>query len=578
MPTPNEGFAAWACDPRRSLEERFGAELLIEQNLDRWKRKHGLKVEDSNYTAEQLRKKERSLNPAHNPRYSRDAAAHVEEILPEVKGFDNGHDDDRPLRDLSCLRFCSGLESVNLRRAEIRDYSPLLAHPTLTKLDLWDSVARDLRVIGQLARLQDLKLWLGAPWPDLTGLENLVELREFRFFGNVLALRDIPSLPQVRDLHLSYGYGFNVPLRSLADLPDLPELRRLYLENTAELHGIERYAKLLNLEIFGYYTDLAPLAQLPQLTHLKLSGGDYPTLAPLAKMPQLRRLVVCLEEPPDFTPLAEAPRLHEIKLEISHIVPPELGPINAMLPPWSDEFAVHPPRPLAPFKLSLRDGERRTESDSGGQPRDWGEDQEMGNSEHVWFVREVNRRLTALLGKGWGAEKENFRWPPGHLHVTICRPEDLDRVPEVVQCLREVLATTRHPWCYGLIVDSLKYYERDMEEIYEAEGEEFDAEREREEWEYEQQKERERREFLERKYLFRLQQESGVPTKPEDFAPPSRQDEDGDIFTAGTEPEPSPYDLGTELHLYMTLTEKAGYIHERDRGLAEYFLGIKAEP
>jgi hypothetical protein len=322
-------------------------------------------------------------------------------------------------------------------------------------------------------------------------LERLVELRDFRFFGNVLALRGIPSLPQVRELHLSHGYGFNVPLRSLADLPAMPELRRLYLQNTDELHGLERDAKLLNLEIFGYSHDLAPLAKLQQLTHVKLSGGDYPTLARLAEMSQLRRLVVCREEPPDFTPLVEAPRLHEIKLEISHLVPPELGPINAMFPPWSDEFAVHPPRPLAPLKLRRREGGRHIESDSGGQPRDWGEDRERGCSEHVWFVREVTRRLNALLGKDWGAGKEDFRWPPGNLQVTLCPPEDLDRIPEVVQCLREALATTRHPWSCLLIVNRLADYQRELEEIYAADGEEFDAKREREHWESEHQKRRE---------------------------------------------------------------------------------------
>jgi hypothetical protein len=37
------------------------------------------------------------------------------------------------------------------------------------------------------------------------------------------------------------------------------------------------------------------------------------------------------------------------------------------------------------------------------------------------------------------------------------------------------------------------------------------------------------------------------------------------------------YDLGTDLSLYFTLTEKAAVIYERDRGLAEMFLEMKAE-
>jgi hypothetical protein len=520
MPASSNSFAAWACDPARTIEERFGAEILIEQTIGLWKKKHGVEQESINYEAERLRKKDRMLNPAYEPRFTRQDAEHVEEILPEVKGFDDGVYDDRPIRDLSFVRFCSGLESFAIRRCAATDWSPLLTQPTLTKLDLWFISARDLRFIGQLIRLQALRLWPEAPWPDLTGLENLRELRELHFHGNVLAFRGIPCLPQARFVEICHGSGFNVPLRSVGDLPDMPELRRLKLENTAELDGLEHYAKLLNLEIYGFYTDLTPLAALQQLTHLTLSGGEYPSLAPLAKMPQLRRLVVCREEPPDFTPLAEAPRLHEIELEISPIQPVELDALRPLLPPWSEEFAAQTPRPLGPLRLKLRQKDPDEEREGGAEPRAWGEDEEMAKSEYVWFCRETCRRLTRLLGKGWATEEADHRWANTQMHVTICRPEDLDCIPEIVQCLRETLAHTRHPWSYFFMVDPEKWYERDMDEIYAADGEEFDAEREREDWEDRQQQERERREFLERKYRHRLRLESGLPSSPEDFAPP----------------------------------------------------------
>jgi len=45
-----------------------------------------------------------------------------------------------------------------------------------------------------MTQLQSLSLWLGAPWPDLTGLENLAELRDFNFQGNIHALKGVPHL------------------------------------------------------------------------------------------------------------------------------------------------------------------------------------------------------------------------------------------------------------------------------------------------------------------------------------------------------------------------------------------------
>ena len=579
MSTAPEGFAAWACDPNRTLEERFGAELLIEITAGLWKKKYGIK-DEINYQAEQLRKKARADDPAYEPHYSREDAGHAEEVLPELTQLHFGHFDDRPLRDLSILRFCPALVSIETRFSEVPDWSLLATQPALTKLHLWNRKVRDLRVLRHLTQLQSLQLWLGAPWPDLSGLENLAALTELSFWGNVLAMRDVPVLPHVRKADIQHGNGYNVPLRNLADLPAMPELRRLKLINTDELDGIARYPRLLNLEIYGYYTDLTPMAALTDLTHLFLSGGDYPTLAPLATLPQLRRLIVRHELPPDLTPLADAPRLHEIALDLTHIVPPELASLNAMFNPWSEEFAAPVPRPLAPLKLLLRDQETDARHDSEAPDADWGEDLDMGKSEDTWFYREVNRRLCVLLGRPWTANAKRFPFCNGANQIHINRAQEIDRLPEIVQCLREFLAACRYRNTYMLIIDSLGEYEREMDEIYAEEGEEFDAERQREEWEDERRQERERREFLERKYRHRLQQELGTPAAPLPTPPPGadgHEDEDGDTLAATAETSAPEYDLGTRLHLYATLTEKAVYVRSEDRPLAEMLLCIKAE-
>lgn len=206
-----------------------------------------------------------------------------------------------------------------------------------------------------------------------------------------------------------------------------------------------------------------------------------------------------------------------------------------------------------------------------------GDDLEIDHSEHRWFARKINRRLTTLLGKGWGQVQERFARNAGYEQVTISRPEDIDRLSEVVQCLRELLAAARHPWSYLLIVDSLARFERDLAEIYRNDDAEFDPDRQREEWEDERRQEHERREFLERKYRHRLQQElgsPGVPPKPAAAPTDETNEDDGDTTAEASAAE---YDLGTNISLYVTLTEKACYIHESYRGLAEMLLEIKTE-
>ncbi|MEY3894524.1 MAG: hypothetical protein RLZZ214_43, partial [Verrucomicrobiota bacterium] len=370
-----ENFTQWACDPKRTLEERFGAQLLIEMTDAPWKKKHGI-ANPVDYQVEQLWKKERSLDPTYQPRYTRQDAGRAEEMLPDCHELHQGYFDDRPLRDLSILRFCPPLSSLELRNAEILDWSLLRTQPGLKKVVITDRKARDLRPLGDLPLLETLTLIPRAPWPDLRGLEKLSNLRDLTYYGNILALTAIPHLASLRSAKISHNGSYKLPVREVGDLPDMPELRRLLLDNTAELHGIERYDQLLNLEIYGYYTDLTPLASLRNLTHLILSGGEYPTVAPIACQPALRKVTLRIEFPPDLTPLADAPRLHEIALEISPIVPPELSTLNSLCNPWTEEFVATPPRSVGPLRLIVGDDEDRKNKVSAAIPRDWGDDHE----------------------------------------------------------------------------------------------------------------------------------------------------------------------------------------------------------
>lgn len=573
-----EDFLTWSTDKSRTVEELFGIELLVEKCIPHWNHKHGVQV-PFNYEHDRLTRKSRQLDPRYKPDLTRDQLERAAEVLDKITSFSTNVGDDRSLRDLSFLRFCGNLTSFYLYNCEISDWSALAQRPEITTLYISDDVARDLRPIAALAQLEKLTLRLHTPWPNISGLENLGRLTEFLFYGNVLAVTSIPALPTVRAAEFHHGSGFNVPLRSVADLPAMPELRRLYLENTDLLDGIERFPHLLNLEIYGFLPDVTPLAANVALTHLYLSGVQYSDLSPLIAMRNLCRITLRNEFPPDLAPLTELPRLHEIIVKSEAIVPPELATLNALCAPWEDEFCCDPPRQLPPLRLIVvgkRKKDYKAKADSGGIPRDFGDDHEMAISESIWFVRQLNRRITRILGKGWGAESESGAAAAhnrGHLYINIRRQRDLDHLPAVVRTLRQLIATSRYRWHLDVLVEPLAEYERDLDEIEDDEEEEtFDADREREEWEYRHQRQRERHEYLRRRYQSRLCEELGVePVPAPSAAPPPPQE-----HTESKDPAPT-YDLDTDLTLYFTLTEKAVVIGERDRGLAEMLLEMKAE-
>lgn len=575
MSENTEEFVAWACDRGRTLEERYGVVRLIEATRHYWQRKHGI-VEPTDIHAEIERQKRRGLDPTYKPKYTRAEAGRVAEVIPEVLHLSFHGTNDRPLRDISFLRFFPQVRNLSLSQTEIADLSPLAFLQSLTHLSLMDEVATRIGIIGELGTLERLSLYLRTPWPDLAGLERLTRLNHLTYSGNLVVLRDLPELPAVREASISHG-RFNLPMRRVADMPAMPELRRLKLDNTASLDGIARYPQLLNLEIYGYFTDIRPLADLQELTHLFLSGGEYPDTVPISRMGGLCRVTIRHELPPDLTPLADLPRLHEIRLELAAVVPAELDSLNSLCVPWGEEFAAVPPRPLDPLRLRLRkkgEDAEPSKNDTKAPPREWADDHEMSKSESLWFIHRVNRRLTRLLGKGWGKIPDRFPRGAGNLHVTITRHEDIDRLPAIVRVLRELIVQARHPWDFLFIVNSLAQYERDMDEIR-GEDDEFDAEREREEWEDSRRRRNERRDYLKRKYQLRLSEELGVPM-PEPVPPASGETEDEPWQSTAEDDQPE-YDLGTSLELYATVTETSMIIHDQDRELTEMLMEMKTE-
>ncbi len=568
-------FSDWAFERARTLEERFGAELLVEAVLPSVLRDEDLSW-SANYEAQRFREKARKLNPAYEPVFTREAAERVEAQLAERKSLEFRQDEDRPIRDVSFLRFCPALDELTLLERKVRDLSPLRLVPGLRELNLITE-ASDFSPVGSLRQLEKVSLTMGCPWPELGSLDGLPALEKLTVRGNLTVLRAVGRFPALRDCTVWDGDQFSLPVRDLFDLPEMPELRRMDLRATWRLNGIERFPQLVNLAIHGSFDDLLPLGALKRLTHLDLHGGRYESLAPLATLPELRYLKVWREEPQDYSPLAEAPNLREVAVANCPTSSMEVAILNEALGSWGGDFSAHPPRPLCPVRMLLRSSPAAKESPPDGLPqRDFGDDKALEHSEQRWFSALVQRELDTLLGEEWRrGEKLYLSGGSGQIYIT--RPVDVERLGEVVCRLRELIAGCRFAWKFVLMVDTEEFYFPELTVYSDRanEGEEFNAARERDEWEAQKQREQERREFFERLHQFKLRKAGGMKVRPEEFAPA--------IPATETEPESStqPHSSAEEntfISLCIFVEENRLLVAEKSADLAEYLLAMTCEP
>jgi hypothetical protein len=529
-------FRAWALDPARTNEELFTVELLLEQGRTVWGWKHK-QPRHFDWGAITAHRKERRLNPAYRPVLNQEDMECTVEVLADVKTLSYSGYDDRPCRDLGPLRFVPQLEELSVGGSELTDISPVAALRGLRKLSLgepamlWSIVLESLEAIAGLPALEHVSLNLRTPWPDLRALGTLPALKAFDFRGNLLALRDVPALLRAEVVTLNADFHWKTPVRSFHDLPAMPEVRRLKVEGVASLEGIGRCPRLLNLEIEGTCRDLGPLAELAELTFVHLKGEQFSDLAPLARLPRLREIVLDRQRPLDVSPLAEAPGLREVRAEKCPALATELSALHAALPPWAEDFAAVPPRPLVPLRFfrynpqheeTVRCRQAHQSAHDEAMAKRHGLDEAWGKAECRWFEGECQRKLDALLGKGWGVVTAIFS--PGHTSLTLRRYPDVMRFRECVQALRELSASCKFPWFYTIVVEPHGDMSEDLALLRRRHGDpdeepEFDADEERREWADFHAARREERKFLEREHRLRLQQQQGVPINPEEFSP-----------------------------------------------------------
>ncbi|HEY5036343.1 MAG TPA: hypothetical protein VII74_04340, partial [Chthoniobacterales bacterium] len=203
-----DDFVTWALSPDLDLEEAFCAELLTEKGLEIWKSKN--KIDDPNrynWEFQKERRRARSLNPAHRALLSEVDVMHAAEVLPTLTDFNHwSYDSERPLRNLSGLRFCPALKKFQVAPTSLPDLDWLRFVPDLVSFWLQDHNVEDYSDLSRCQNLKDIHLWLHFSWCDLRSLAELPQLEELGLHGNLPTLANVGPLSKVRKVHLN-GFG-----------------------------------------------------------------------------------------------------------------------------------------------------------------------------------------------------------------------------------------------------------------------------------------------------------------------------------------------------------------------------------
>lgn len=539
---PEEKLVTWALAPERTLEERYLVELLVEYGVRMWRaRRKDYSAEPWEVTSE--RNRQRKLNPAYQPQYSETDLRHAAEVLVTEKEWSPLLIGERPIRDLSALRFMPNLEKLRLPSVETQDLTPLAELPRLRELTFNSSTCDDFTALSQCKTLDSLSLGFGHFWPKVAGLESLQQLESLSLSGNLLAFAPGISWTRVRRATL---HCRPLPAENFSRLPALPVCEFLNLRGAWHLDGIENSPRLRNLTMSGPFADFGPLVALKELTWLTVETNSMEELhtqaldvRPLAKIPKLHYFKIgaqfLLNPPRDYSPLAEAPLLHELVVENCPPVAVEVATISACLPPWDDLFLSHePPRPKPPLHIVVSPPGRRQRRPMPHLVPGESDLIDVGirGCEGSWVERYVTNLISEAIGHpDWGTVSAN-----GDSHTFFVTIESIDVIPQfllILDTMREAMARLRYEYEAGLMISLRSPQPEPTDEEKEIMER---AQIEEDEAEY-QQWVKERAEYLERKHRYELLKQDGLPIQPEEFAAPAPEPPKSMQETANREDE-----------------------------------------
>ena len=560
-------FIAWALDPKRTDEEAYFAELLTERGFEAWCSKN-IKGWYHHWQDDEEKHRLRRLNPAHRAELEPQDVERAAQMLPTISYLHLGNYTDRPVRDLSGLRFVPQLKHLHVEHSEIPDFSPVSRLVNLEQLQIWDDVVEDLRPIAQLTQLKQLWVNVKQPWPLVDGWNALTELELLSWRGNLFVMQGLGPFPKL-NWAILHPSSAQTPLRNVTTLPELPAVRRMDLSGVHRLEGIERYAGLQYLKLEGASPDLTPLTSLTKLTHLDLRSDAILNFGVLCRLPELRSLKLQSYQPQEWFVLTEAPKLHAVETVWCEANEQEVATLREVLPAWDEDFRLPEPRPLPEPSFVALEQEQWQNQGNPRSDKNWDGNHEMQLSERVWLDRQMQAALDRLFGDaGWGQA--------AYHQVRVEKLEAAERLPEIVAVVRQVLAACRHPHmtCIHIALKAPELPKKPRP----AETEEHRLKRELAEQRENERRWREEARLRERQHRLRQLQQEGVKVNPEEFAPEPEPPvvEELDADNEVDDEEGEPHLLAEQYALYLDVTEQQVAVPIQDVVIAERLLGRKA--
>lgn len=600
-----DAFVRWALADARTVEELYTTELIVEQGLNWWYSHHKIS-RPFDYEAIIERQRQRSLNPAYEPKLNETELRRAAEMLHQIKSWSIWPYNERPVRDLQALTFLTALEDLKIGGCEVTDLSVLATLPNLRVLHFGSADCEDLSPLAGCRQLRELGLTLGKSgfrvgthWPNVQGLEQLQQLETLTLAGNLLAFAPGVSWPNVRTAALLCD---PLAARSVRELPQLPACEFLTLSGVERLDGIEQFPRLRNLTINSDTRSFEPLTSLNHLTALTCTGFAPLDVRPLTRLPQLQVLLfnanyqynLAAPKPRDFSPLADAPRLRELVVAGCPPVEEEVKTLCALLMPWDDVLAAAAPCPVPPLRLIVAKNhpmDRRNtpqfEPDDHGLP-----DLALRKFQGDWVGRYLFKAISQAIGcEDWGTASGEgvYRSFTIEIHAYAL----VEKSREILEATRAALAHLRHDYIgtFWIRLQSPVPEATPAQKELEAQ---FQKEQEEAQWERDQ---KDRLDLLERQHRIELKKQLGEKIKPEDFIvppqsplppPPWEQEADdaeddgendgdgGIAVKEKLEPPPNPWDnehpLADKYALLATLTLAELWVWPHHRDIAVYLM------